>query len=76
MKIYDNWIDKKCTHKQNWKKQGLKLELFDKSAQNYYKKLFDSPYCSIKIYSLIDLTLKDIYKKLTDQQYYDIFNIM
>jgi serine/threonine protein kinase len=73
MKIYDNWIDKKCTHKQDWKKQELKLELFDKSAQNYYKKLFDSPYCSIKIYSLIDLTLKDIYEKLTDKQYYDIF---
>ena len=73
MKIYDNWIDNKCTHKQDWKKQGLKLEIFHKSAQKYYKKLFNSPYCSIKIYSLIDLTLKDIIEKISDEEYYDIF---
>lgn len=73
MKMYDNWIDKKCEHIQDWEKQGLKLELFDKSTQNYYKKLFNSPYCSIKIYSLIDLTLKDIYEQINDNQYYDIF---
>jgi len=73
MKIYDNWIDEKCNHIQNWEKQGLKLELFDKSTQKFYQKLFDSPYCSIKIYSLIDLTLKDIIGKISNKEYYDIF---
>ena len=73
MKIYDDWIDKKCNHKQDWEKQGLKLEFFDKSSQNYYRKLFDSPYCSVKIYSLIDLTLKNVYKQINEKQYYDIF---
>lgn len=73
LKIHDSWIDKKCDHVQDWKKQGFSLELFDKPVQNYYKKLFSSQYCSIKIYSLIDLTLKDIYKRITNKQYYDIF---
>ena len=73
MKIYDHWIDSNCNHIQDWNKIGLKLENFDKETQIYYKKLFNSSYCSIKIYSLIDLTLKDIYEKINDEQYYDIF---
>ena len=73
MKNYDNWIETNCKHKQDWNKIGLKLELFDKPAQKYYQNLFDSPYCSIKIYSLVEITLKDIIGQLNDEQYYHIF---
>ena len=73
MKNYDNWIDINCKHKQDWNKIGLKLELFDKPTQKYYQNLFDSSYCSIKIYSLVELTLKNVIKQINDEQYYDIF---
>ena len=73
MKVYDNWIDKKCKHVQDWDKIGLKLDAFDKMEQKYYKSLFDSSYCSVKVYSLVDCTLKDIIDKISDEQYYDIF---
>ena len=75
MKIHDNWIDNKCDHKQDWSKIGLDLESFDEASQKFYKNLFSSPFCSIKIYSLVDITLRDLVEqnKLNEKQYHDIF---
>jgi len=73
MKLYDHWINKDCNHIQNWNKIGMKLEFFNKSAQKYYKSLIDSSYCSIKVYSIVDTTLKNIANKLTKEEYNDIF---
>lgn len=75
MKIYDDWVDENCYHIQDLDKIGINIELFDKQTQIFYKKLFDSPYCLIKIYSLVDLTLKDLVEKnkIDEKQYYDIF---
>lgn len=75
IKIYDNWIDSNCVYNHDWNKIGINIELLDKQTKLYYNKLFDSPYCSIKIYSLVDLTLKDLYQqhKIDENQYYNLF---
>ena len=72
MKLYDYQIDEKCKHKQSWKGFGFELKDLPKNQQNFYKKLFSSPYCSIKLWSFIDLTLKDLIESWK-VFHYDIF---
>ena len=75
MKIYDYYIDKKCNYILDLNKNGLKLELLNNFEKKYYQDLFNSLYCSIKIYTLVDITLKDLYEqnKLNDNEIYDLF---
>lgn len=75
IKIENSWINNNCTHEHNLNKIGIDIKLFDKQTQLHYKKLFDSSYCSIKIYSLVDLTLKDLVEQnnITCEEYYDFF---
>jgi len=73
MKIYDYWFDKNCNHKQSWNK------IINKNNYNTIlkKSVIESKlnYCSIKIYSFVDLNLHELIKqnKIKLDQYYDIF---
>lgn len=60
MKIYDYKIDEKCNHKQSWEGFGFEIKDLPKNQQKYYTKLFASPYCSVKLLSIIDTTLKNV----------------
>jgi serine/threonine protein kinase len=75
MELYDNWIDFKCAHIQDWSKIGMDIKKLPLNSQIYYNKLFASKYCAVKIWSLIDLTLKDLIDKgnISEQIYYDLF---
>ena len=59
MVLYDSKIDSSCTHQQILPSKD-KLENLPKAMQNYYKKLTTSPYCSIKLWSLIDGTMENL----------------
>lgn len=76
MNLYDWKIDNNCEHKQDFSGFDFKLEDLPKSQQNYYNRVNASPYCSIKLWSLIDGILEDLIKhKLTisRQVFYDLF---
>lgn len=72
-KLYDYKIVNDCKHTQN-----LDLDFVNampKAQQAFYKKLYASPYCSIKLYSLIDMTLDDLlnsWKKFDKEFFYDL----
>ena len=72
--LKDNYIRDDCKHEQSW--DGFPFEMSDlpKGMQSYYKKLFASSYCSIKVYSLIDMDMaKYIKKKNFDTKvFYDL----
>jgi hypothetical protein len=59
MTLYDNKIDETCKHKQSWSGMHFKMKDLPKEQQTYYTKLFASPYCSISVWSLIDMTLDE-----------------
>jgi len=67
MKLYDHDIIDKCEHKQ---KYAYDLKVFGSKKQKEFEKLAKSPYCSRKIYSLVDYSLNDKLKKLNLQQKY------
>ncbi len=73
MIIHNYWLDKNCEHIQNWNK------IINKNNYNRVLEkseiLSKSNYCSIKIYSFVDLNLDDLIKqnKINLDQYYDIF---
>jgi hypothetical protein len=74
MKIYDYWLDKNCNHKQSWNKiinknNYNRIQLIRRDIES------KSNYCSIKIYSLVELSLHELIKqnKINLDQYYDIF---
>jgi serine/threonine protein kinase len=73
MKIHDYWLDKNCNHKQSWNK------IINKNNYNRILEKSDieskSNYCSIKIYSFVELNLYELIKqnKINLDQYYDIF---
>jgi hypothetical protein len=60
MKLYDYKIDDKCY----LKKYGLAFtwKNLPKQQQKYYNTLYKSSYCSIKLWSYIDTTLRDLLK--------------
>ncbi len=67
MKLIDDFIINDCKLEKD-------LTKIQKRFQSFYKKIYSSPYCSIKIWSLIDLTLKEfVDKKFDNEIYYDIF---
>jgi len=72
MTLYGYKIDDKCKHQQI----TSPLEDLPVSAQKYYKKLFSSHYCSIKLWSLIDTTLDKLlidWKEFKFDMFYDLF---
>jgi hypothetical protein len=79
-KIYDIRIDDACEHKQSWQGFGIKLSDMPKGnepgCQNWYKKLWSSGYCSVKLYSHIDTNLNTIlesWEKFKPDVFYDLF---
>lgn len=75
MKLWDYWIDDKCKHIQDWTKFDMDIKNLRVDYQKYYNKLFSSKYCSVKIWSLVNLTLKDLIDQgvVDDKMYYDLF---
>lgn len=76
MNLYDWKIDDNCIHiKYDFNDKFYKLEDLPKSQQKYIKNINASPYCSIKLWSLIDGTLYDLVEpklKFTKRVFYDI----
>lgn len=75
MQLFDYKIDKSCKHKQSWKGFPFVMKDLPKAQQTYYKKLFASPYCSIKLWSVIDMTFDDLlksWKTFHSDIYYDL----
>lgn len=72
MTLYDWKIDNKCQHRQDF---GDISDL-PKIKQLHYKRVSNSPYCSIKLWSIIDGTISDIIQpklKISSNVFYDIF---
>ena len=74
--LYDYKIDNKCKNKKVWDTLwddfDFTLNDLPKNLQKSYEKLFKSNHCSIKLFSLIDLTLNDLLNKW-DKFYYNIY---
>jgi hypothetical protein len=67
MKIY-KYENKKCNYvhqlsEEKWNSLKKNLE-----QEKYYKELFASPYCSIKLTSIIDIMLHNIIYKMDDKK--------
>jgi hypothetical protein len=60
MKLYDYKIDDKCNYINSFKDLSLTLDDLPIEQQKYYKKLYASTYCSIKLWSKIDMTLDQL----------------
>ncbi len=75
MQLYDSRIQNNCTHTQNFSGFDFTMNDLPKAQQTYYKKLQKSPYCSIKLWSLIDGDLKNLLSKnkLSAKEFYDIY---
>jgi len=76
MSLYDWKIINKCEHKQDFSGFDFKMEDLPKEQQNYYKRVNASPYCSIKLWSLIDGVLHDMVEpqlKFSKKVFYDIY---
>lgn len=67
MTLYDHTIIDNCTHKQ---KYPINIKKLPKEFKDEITTLSNSPYCSIKIWSLVDYTLQQKLKKLTLKQLY------
>jgi len=61
MVLYDSKIDSDCKHHQDFSGFNFKMEDLSKSLQNYYTKLKKSPYCSVKLWSIIDDTVEKLF---------------
>ncbi len=75
MHLYDSKIENNCKHEQNFSGFDFTMNDLPKAQQTYYKKLAKSPYCSIKLWSLIDGDLKSLLRKnkLSAKEFYDIY---
>jgi len=76
MQLYDSRIESACKHTQDFTGFDFKMEDLPKAQQNYYKRLNASPYCSIKLWSLIDGDLKHLLENNIQKNrkiIYDIF---
>ena len=74
MQLYDHKINNSCTHKQSWEEFNFESKDLPKAQQTYYKKLFASPHCSIKLWSYVDTTLDNLlhsWKTFHSDIYYD-----
>ena len=66
MKIYE-YKNKKCNYVHYLSERGW-YNLTYKNLEKYYRNLYDSPYCSIKITSIVDDTLHHIIYKIDDKK--------
>ncbi len=70
MKLIDYDFITNCKYKQ---KPPAHIEILKSGTlKNKYIKLYKSPYCSRKVYTLVDTTLKDIKLKLNLKQLYSM----
>jgi hypothetical protein len=67
MKIY-KYKNKKCKYVHNLSEKKWNDLKNDKQQYKYYKDLYASPYCSIKITSIVDDTLHYIIYKINDKK--------
>ena len=56
--VINHKIDNKCNHIQGF---DFKMEELPKAQQTYYIKLFASKICSVKLFSLIDMTMDQLF---------------
>ena len=72
--LKDNYIRNNCSHEQSWDGFPFRMSELPKGMQSYYKKLFSSSYCSIKVYSLIDMDMSKYIKRknFDSQEFYDL----
>jgi len=76
MTLYDYKIDESCKHKQNFEGFDFKMKDLPIPQQNFYKKLWKSEYCSVKLWSYVDTTLHDVlnsWKEFKPDVFYDLF---
>jgi len=74
MQLYDYKFDEKCNYQHSLEGFNFKINDLPKAQQTYYKKLFASPYCSIKLWSVVDTTLHNLlntWKTFNAEIYYD-----
>jgi shikimate kinase len=67
MKIYE-YKNKKCNYVHNLSEKKWNALKDNKKQYKYYKELYASPYCSIKIVSIVDDTLHYIIYKIDDKK--------
>jgi serine/threonine protein kinase len=71
MTLYDYDIIDNCRHEQ---KYAINPKYFPKNIRDQFKDYENSEYCSRKVYSLIDTTLNDEYKRMkTLNEYYSVY---
>ena len=67
MKIYE-YENKKCNYIHQLSEEKWKSIEQNKEIEKYYKELFASPFCSIKLTSIVDDMLHNIIYKLDDMK--------
>ena len=72
MQLFDYNFDENCNYHHSFNGFHFKLEDLPKNQQTYYKKLFASPYCCIKLWSFVDTTLHNLLNTWKTF-YYDIY---
>jgi hypothetical protein len=76
MQLYDYDFVSSCEHKQSWNGFAFKLEDLPPKYRKLYIRLQKSKYCSIKLWSRIDLTLHTLlqsWKTFNYNVFYDLF---
>jgi serine/threonine protein kinase len=76
MTLYDYKIDTDCKHTQNFDGFDFELKDLPKAQQTFYKMLWKSKICSIKLYSYVNTTLHGVlnsWKKFDNKIFYDLF---
>jgi len=73
MKLYDYKIDNVCNHEQDTKE--FNFDEMSESQKNFYEKLYASKYCSVKLWTLVDMTLDELlqsWKKFNKSMFCDL----
>jgi len=76
MVLYDSKIEDNCKHRQDFSGMIFKMKDLSKSVQKKYKELNKSPYCSVKLWSIVDGVIDDLLNNkpiISKEVFYDLF---
>jgi hypothetical protein len=76
MVLYDSKIEDNCKHRQDFSGMNVDMKNLPKSKQKYYKDVNKSPYCSVKLWSIVDGVIGDLLQNkpmLSKKVFYDLF---
>ena len=73
LKLINYEIKQDCTFDHMTPELMEKIKSKPTHKQQYYEKLFASPFCSVKVWSLIDLTLQELLNSWGDEFKSDVF---